>query len=264
MYKRILLATISLICFLIMVSNPVYARELSIVAGDLPPMITENGVGHEATIIKEVMAACGHTVKFRIVPFTRNWIEFQSGVYDAVSTVPAGMDLAGQRSVVYIRYQNGASVLASSGLKIHSLGDLAGKSVISFAGAREILPGLQAEVHNFADYHENTNQLVHSNLLFAGRVDAVLGDGLIFAEYNRRLREREKAGETLSFNSNQSVIFTAIFQPSPYVMVFKDGTLRDDFNRCFDQLANSGRVAAILKAAVEPYRATVTTQYQGY
>ena len=245
----------------ILVSAPAGARELSIIASELPPMFTRNGSGHEADIVRETLAACGHSVKFTVVPSSRNWSEFKRGAYDAVTTVPPDMDLGGQKSAVYIRYQNGASVLASSGLTVKSLSDLVGRRVITFASARKILPGLHNAAESFADYRENAGQLIHSKLLFAARVDVVLGDGLIFAEYNRQLRERAKAGESLPFNPHQSTIFTAIFPPTSYVMVFKDGGVRDDFNHCFQQLSESGRIAAILKKAVEPYRDALGAQY---
>jgi polar amino acid transport system substrate-binding protein len=245
----------------ILVSASADARELSIVASELPPMFTKNGSGHEADIVRETLAACGHSVKFTVVPFIRNLTEFKKGAYDAVATVPSDIDLGGQKSAVYFQYQNGASVLASSGITINSLSDLAGKRVISFANARKILPGLHEAAGSFADYRENAGQLIHSKLLFAARVDVVLGDGLIFAEYNRQLRERAKGGEGLPFNPHQNTIFTAIFPPTSYVMVFKDGAVRDDFNHCFQQLSESGRIAAILKEAVEPYRDTLGAQY---
>ena len=240
------------------------SREILIVAANLPPMISQTAEGHEASIIRETLAACGHTVKFKVVPFVRHWTEFKGGSYDAVTTVPPEMALGGVHSSVYIRYQNGVSVLRARNLPIKNLADLKGSSAIAFKGARDILPGLSQAIPSLSRYDENTDQLIHSNLLFGKRVDVVIGDGLIFAEYNRQLQHDEKSGKTLSFDPHQAVVFTAIFPPTPYTMVFKDTALRDDFNRCFGQLSQSGRIDAVLKAAIVPYRATIGTQYLGY
>lgn len=248
----------------ILATGTASSREIVVVAANLPPMIDLSGEGHEASIIRETLAACGHTVKFKVVPFVRHWTEFKGGSYGAVATVPPEMDLGGVHSSVYIRYQNGVSMLRARGLLIMNLSDLKGSSVIAFKGARDILPGLSQAIPSLSRYDENTDQRIHSNLLFGNRVDVVIGDGLIFAEHNRQLQHRVKSGKRLSFDPHQAVVFTAIFSPTPYTMVFKDTVLRDDFDRCFGKLSQSGRIDAILKAAIVPYRATVGTQYLGY
>lgn len=243
------------------------AKDVNILASDLPPMMAKDGKGREAAIIGETLAACGHKAVFTVVPFSRNWADYKNdsaGTFDAVTPVPPGMSLPGVPSVVHIRFQNGASVLKSSGLAIQGVGDLGGQRIITFAGGKDILPGLKEAIGGFADFQEKADQLIHSSLLFAKRVDVVLGDGLIFAEYNRQLQDKVKAGDKLNVDPGQDVIFTAIFPPSPYTVVFRDPALRDDFNRCFDALTRKGRIDAINKDAVEPYRATVGTQYLGY
>lgn len=240
------------------------ADQLVIVAPELPPMFNADGTGRDALIIREALGACGHGVRFRIVPMGRHWGDYGTGAADGVAVVPPAMRLPGWASEVYARYQNGASVLKSSGLAVNSLADLVGKRVITFAGGVEILPGLREIADRFADLRERADQMVHSNLLFAGRVDAVLADGLIFAEYNRQLRERSATGQHLPFDPNQAVVFTAIFPPSPYTVVFRNERLRDDFNRCLAVLSVTGRIDDIARAAVEPYRDTVGNRYLGY
>ncbi|QCG95283.1 amino acid ABC transporter substrate-binding protein [Azospirillum sp. TSA2s] len=245
---------------------PAAARPVTILAPELPPMMTADGSGREASIIKETLATCGHEAHFKVVPFGRHWNDYRDGVQaggpvDAVTTVPAGMEMPGSRSVPYIHYQNGASVLKSSGLTVRSLADLAGKRVITFSGAPDVLPGLRAAIPSFGDFRERADQMVHSNLLFAGRVDAVLADGLIFAEYNRQLQEKAKSAGGLPFDPAQPVQFTAIFPPTPYSMVFHDESLRADFDRCFAELKAKGRIDAIDREWVARYAATVGDRY---
>lgn len=238
------------------------ARELTILTPELPPMMTADGKGREASIVSESLARCGHTAAFRVVPMGRHWIDFRDGgIGDAVTTVPLGMDMPGARSVPYILYQNGASVLKKSGLRISSLADLKGMRVISFVGAVDVLPGLREAIPQFSDFRERADQIIHSNLLFAERVDAVLADGLIFAEHNRQLMEKIKNGGSLSFDPRQEVVFMAIFPPTPYALMFRDPAVRDDFNRCFGELDASGRIAKINRDAVAPYISTVGNQY---
>ena len=264
MYK--IPATVTLLGALLLSCMQVQARDVRVLAPELPPMMDSSGKGREATLIQETLGACGHSVTFRVVPFTRHWADYKGDTSrsDAVATVPAGMDMPGFASTEYIQYQNGASVLKSAGLAVSKLEDLKGKRVVTFAGGKDILPGVKEALPGFVDFREVADQLIHSNTLFAKRVDAVLGDGLIFAEYNRILQNKAKAGEKLPFDPAQDVVFTAIFPPSTYHMVFRDEVLRDDFNRCFETLKKSGRIDAINRAVVEPFRATVGTQYLGY
>ena len=238
------------------------AAELRILVPDLPPMFFADGTGREANIITETLASCGDTAVLTMVPFGRHWQDFTGGRgVDAVSTVPLGMEMTGARSVPYIRYQNGAAVMKSSGLDIRSLDDLAERRVITFAGASQVLPGLAEAAPRLADLRERADQRVHSTMLFARRVDVVLADGLILAEYNRQLEAQRLAGERLSFDPRQEVAFTAIFPPTPYTLVFRDPAFRDRFDRCFGELQAKGRIAEINRKAIEPYRATVGDQY---
>lgn len=259
-------ARLALFIGIVSAALPAAARPVTILAPELPPMMTADGTGREASIIKETLAACGHEAHFKVVPFGRHWNDYRDGVQaggqvDAVTTVPSGMEMPGSRSVPYIFYQNGASVLKSSGLTVRSLADLAGKRVITFSGAPDVLPGLRAAIPSFGDFRERADQMVHSNLLFAGRVDAVLADGLIFAEYNRQLQEKAKSAGGLPFDPAQPVQFTAIFPPTSYSMVFRDESLRADFDRCFAELKAKGRVDAIDREWVARYAATVGDRY---
>lgn len=245
-------------------AGPVRAAELRIVGGLLPPMLDEAGRGREADIIGETLARCGHTAAFTVQPFTRHWQSFAAGgEFDAVATVPEGLALPGHRSAVYIRYQNGVSYLAARGLAVADLAGLAGKQVIAFAGARGILPGLEAAIPGFASYTEQADQINQSRLMFAGRIDAVLGDGLIFAEYNAKLRRQGQA-QPLGFDPGQAVVFRAIFPDTPYTLAFRDEAMRDAFDRCFAELAAAGRIDAINRSYVERHRDVLGDQYLGY
>ena len=113
-------------------------------------------------------------------------------------------------------------------------------------------------------YTEKANQELHSKLLFARRVDVVLADGLIFAQYNRQLIDQAKTGKKLSFDPGQPVTFWAIFPPSSYGMLLKTKRLQETFDRCFAELQGRGDLAEINKRYVDMHRDTVGDQYLGY
>lgn len=256
---------IGLIAGVFTAMGPALARDLVIVAGNLPPQMDESGQGREATIIRETLAECGYRVRFRIYPFTRHWSAYRMlPDVDGVATVPDDMPQGSHPSRPYIRYQNGASVLASANRPPAALADLAGKHVVTFAGGQEILPGLADFAPKLGSLREQIDQLIHANLLFSGRVDVVLSDGLIFAEYNRQLQDRVRQGDRLGFDPFLPVRFRAIFPPTAYHMEFRNAAVRDDFDRCYATLAASNRIAAINRAWIEPYRGMVGDQYLGY
>lgn len=237
------------------------AASVTIMAGELPPMIMADGTGREAEIITEVMSRCGHDVTFKVQPFTRHWKSYEAGKGDGVTTVPAGMPLPGAQSQTYIQYQNGVSNLEGSGASFADIGSLADHTVIAFMGASEILPGLKAASESFKSYKEAADQIVQSRMIFAQRVDAVIGDGMIFAEFNRQLLDN---ASDLPFDPTQAVQFQATFDPSNYAMNFRDPALTADFDRCFEEAQADGTIAQINKAWVEKYRTTLGSQYLGY
>ncbi len=239
------------------------AGEITVAAGNLPPHITKQGEGREAEIIRSSLEACGHTVKFVVQPFTRHWETYKTDEnIDAVATVPIGLPLPGVASSHYISFHNGVSSLAAAKLKSKSLSDLSGKSVVAFAGAKGILPGLDTAISTFKSYTEKTDQIKQSRLLFSGRADAVLGDGLIFAEYNRTLQEQAKTKD-LGFDPEQPVKFSAIMEATPYVMMFKDASVNDDFNRCYSELKSAGTIDAINNKYISKYKNVVGDEYNG-
>lgn len=244
----------------VIVAFPASADEITVMAGDLAPMFLKDGKGREAEIITAALEKCGHTAKFEIQPFTRHWESYNSGKGDAVATVPVGMPIEGTATSEYIRYQNGVSYLTDSNADFGKIEDLKGKKVIGFKGAESIIPGLADHTGSFADYREVTDQITQSRTLFGKRVDAIIGDGMLFAEYNSQLRSQNG----LKFDPNQPVTFKAVFDSSPYAMAFRNAGHAADFDRCFKEIEADGTVAAINKTWVDKYRDSLGNSYLGY
>lgn len=239
------------------------AETVTVAVGELPPHANARGEGREAEIIARTLEACGHTVTFQAFPFTRHWETYRvKDDIDAVATVPDGLPLPGHATNHYINFHNGVSVLADSGITASSLADLKGKRVIAFKGAEGILPGLKDAVDSFATYDERTDQIVQSRLLFGKRTDAVLGDGMIFAAYNKNL-QNQHAQKALNFDPNQAVKFLAIFDPTSYRMMFKSAAIQQDFDRCYADLTTKGEIQAINQRYVDQYKETVGGEYKG-
>jgi len=233
--------------------------EVSVSVGLLPPHMDEAGEGRDADILRAVMQDCmGEQLRLIVAPFTRHWTEYVDKKRDAVNTVPASLALPGFRSVPYIVYQNGATVLASA-KPVNTRSDLNGRSAVTFADGTEIL-GLK-DLH-FSRLVEQSDQEIHSNLLFAKRIDVILADGMIVAEYNRRLRERKAAAAPI--DASQPVRFTAVFPPVEYHLVFREEVMQKRFDRCFAKQTAEGRIEAINHKYGDRYRDALGRNYLGY
>ncbi|MQX35518.1 transporter substrate-binding domain-containing protein [Roseospira navarrensis] len=231
------------------------AETLTILLGELPPHTTRDGVGREADTIRQVADACGWSVTVRVEPFSRHWRSFEGGAGDAVGGVPEGLDLGGYRTAPYITYRNGVTVLESSGITVESLADLAGLSVVAFYDAKSIIPAVGEAMDTFADYREMADQVTHSRLLFGGRVDAIVGEGMIVAEYNQRLA----ADDNPMVDASQPVTFMPIFEPTHYAMVFRDPDRGAAFDACLAEV--SDEVAAINARYIDRYRDVIGDTY---
>ncbi|MFW8635468.1 substrate-binding periplasmic protein [Cribrihabitans pelagius] len=242
-------------------STQAFAAEVEVLVGDLPPMVNKDGSGREAEIISATLEQCGHSAKFTIQPFTRHWQSFEGGAGDAVATVPVGMPMAGEQTAPYVSYQNGVSFLRASGAEVGALEDLKGMKIVAFEGASNIIPGLSGQTGNFKSYREMADQETQSKLLYGKRVDGILGDGMLFAEFARQLQE---AGSAAGVDAGQPIEFRAIFEPTPYGMSFRDPAMAADFDRCFSELESNGTIAEINTRWTDKYRGALADNYMSY
>ncbi|MBW4935709.1 transporter substrate-binding domain-containing protein [Marinobacter sp. F4206] len=238
------------------------AERIRILAPDLPGTFEEGGFGRDAETVREVLAHCGHDAEFVIQPFGRHIVTYRnSDRADAVMTVPLGMQLSGHSTAAYIWYQNGAVYDANRISRISGLADLWGLDVVTFKDGIRLLE-LEDYRSRFRTLSEIANQRIHSHLLFLGRVDAVLADGLIVAEVNRRLLTSESG--VAEHSQLPKVRFAPIFHPSPYKMVFRKPPLAAEFDKCYDEAYAAGVVSEIDEKYIGRYQAELGYRYLGF
>lgn len=217
-------------------------ERIRIVTGLVPPYMDELGRGREAEIIVAALSEAfrPEQIDFFVQPFTRHWSSFLSDDrYDAVTTVPNGLRISGYESEVYIHYQNGIGYRRAAfpdGFRGFSYESLSGRRVVAFGGAAQILSGLAAHTRSFALYADEKDQRIHSQLLIQGVVDAVIADGAILLEYNRRL----DAGGVLN-----DITFAPVFCATPYRMVFRKAEHKTVFDAGIRRLEASGALKEI-------------------
>lgn len=260
--RKLSLAKVTWVVLLLVLAGSGRTETLKILAPDLPSSVEPGGAGRDAEIVTAIMRSCGITPDYEVLPFgrhIRNFVDTDRG--DAVMTVPRGQSLGGFPSRTYIWYQNGAILLESNPRKPYRIEHLRGMRVVTFAGGNKIL-NLEGISGSFSEYMEHANQRLHASMLYMGRVDVVLADGLIFAEAVRELKGDPKFAKRI--DTDLPVMFVPIFNPSPFTMVFREETYRDRFNDCLRHLEASGELRVINKNYIEKYRQIIGRGYLGY
>ncbi len=199
----------------------------------LPSAFKDNGKGREQIVLDYLIKDCLKTdYTIENYPYGRHINDFPTSSFDFVTTIPDSENLVNYKSMPYIKYMNGVSTKSS--LKISSLKDLKGKRVISFSGAKELIPELRDSHKTFATYIEKSKQDLHTKMLLADRVDAVISDAIVFHSHTYKLlKNKEVSYSPLSFHH--------ILKETEFVLYFKKKELRDRFNVCVKEMISSGK-----------------------
>ena len=238
------------------------AREIHMVAPDIPPHFDKSGQGRIADVIRAALEKCGHGVRFTIVPFGRHWKDYiDDASFDGLATAEADQKFAGHSTKPFMRLQDGATVRGDGGLEaIVSVDQLKGMRVVAFPAADKIL-GIEAQVPQFKSFAMRADRFDQLRPLFAERADAVLADGLITAHFITVLRDRARAKLEPNINPSSRVAFRRIFPSGPQRLYFRDAEIASAFDRCVDELRASGELVRIAKPYVDRFRDILGDQY---
>lgn len=212
------------------------------VGQSLPPyVLVEERSGMEYQVVSETLALAGMALVPEFVDFGDEPELLAAGEVEAAMTIGPDSGVDAAYSEPYIDYRNMAMSLASAGLEIASVEDLAGHSVLAFEDATTYLgPDFAAMADANQDYREVADQSEQVRALLAGEVDVVVSDVNIFDWYAadpELVAAAEAAGP---------VAYHELFPPTPYRMAFQDHAERDAFDAALRQLRESGRYDQIL------------------
>jgi polar amino acid transport system substrate-binding protein len=238
----------SLACVGFCVLAPItQAKDVSIIFGlALPPyVIQENNSGFEVDIIREALAAKGHTLK----PIYASFIVISQSLKEnkADGAQRGNAELVEGSGYFYadnqtVLYQDVAITLKKNNLKIDSVNDLKDKKVASFQGASKFLgTDFGAAVANNPNYSETAFELKKTQQLYANGLQVFVGDVNIFKYYRTKVT---------GLDTTQEVVFHKIFSNKDIKnnhAVFKEKQIRDDFDAGLKQLKTSGKYQEIIK-----------------
>ncbi|MCG8617401.1 MAG: ABC transporter substrate-binding protein [Desulfobacterales bacterium] len=229
--------------FVLCLSATVHSKEVTLVAGlSLPPyIIQESNSGMEYEIIKEGLAANGHTLVFKYVPFVRLAVDYKK--HDGAITVNESSGASGHYSDVVMVYQNYAISLKEKNIHIEKIGDLSDKKIVAFQNATKYLgPAFKDAVTGNPGYKEQGKQILQVKMLYSGRTDTIVSDINIFKYYRKQVS---------GVDTSEPVSYHDIFPPTDYKVLFNDKDLRDEFNKGLAELKKSGRYDAIIDSYVK-------------
>ena len=235
---------VTIVVLLLCLTNAATAAELRLVisSGRAPYVYAETKSGVEYEIIETVVKKMGYELKPIFVPSARLPLMLKEKDVDGVvnSTRATGDGLF--YSDPHIEYYNCYITLAERNLDLKKLDDIKGLSLAGFADARIYLgPEFKAATTKAKKYIEYGQQLSQIKLLLGKRVDVVIADRYIF---NYNLEKAIRQG-----SPSLPVKYHHVFPPHVhgYGILFKDKTVRDNFNIALGQIKKDGTYKNLLK-----------------
>ncbi|TWI71249.1 amino acid ABC transporter substrate-binding protein (PAAT family) [Desulfobotulus alkaliphilus] len=244
--KRIKVAFILMIFFFLSPDFSLSAQDKIISVGfaPVPPYVMLDSCGAfsglEYEIINESFAARGYTVKPEAFPLARLIETVKEGGIDVAARILPSHETGRYLSDIYIIFNNIALGLQSSRLKINSVTDLKGKSIVAFQRASIVLgPEFALMTDDKTRYREVANQALQIRMLFAGRADLVIGEARILNYY---LHAKETGIESV-----KPVVEYHLFPETPYRVAFVNRQHKKEFNLGLAEIRQNGKYDEIIQ-----------------
>ena len=207
---------------------------------DAPPYIMDEGKrGIERDIVRHALEFKGH--KFRAVqmPYGELADAVVTKGVDAAATVTP-LDNGTFYSDDYITFHNAAITKRSSGLKIRSIADLKGKSIVAWQNAYEDLgpefralfsPQVTAAYRE--KYREIADQKQQVEMFWKGEAQVIVIDEAVMQWFTRELAD--------DVDTSSALVYDRIFPAKTQFRIsFKSGQVRNDFNAGLKHIRSTG------------------------
>jgi polar amino acid transport system substrate-binding protein len=223
------------------VAPDVQSEELVIAFSlDTPPFVMDKAKsGIEVDIVRDAMKRRGYTFTTRQMPYGRLPGAVTEIGLDAAATVMQS-DNGTFYSESYITFHNVAITKRSSGIKIDTIADLKGKSIVAWQNAYEELgPEFEAlfspqvrEPYR-KKYQEIADQKQQVEIFWQGEAEVIVIDKSVMRWFTNEL-----AGKV---NTSQALVNHEIFPAKTQFRIsFRDKQVRDDFNAGLNEIRSSG------------------------
>lgn len=232
----------------LLITTTVYSDEKNLVIGltyDIPPYIIDHAsYGIELDVIRDVLKYKGYTFKTR---------QFSYGQLEKVVTKD-GLDGAGPvnkkddgtyYSDYFIAFKNYAFTRKGSDLKINSISDLKGKSIVAWQNAyKDLGPEFESLFSPKASspdkkYREIADQAKQVEMFWNGEADLIVIDEYIMIWFTNHLDNHTGSVDDLVYHN----IFS---DKTQFRLSFKKEDIRNDFNEGLKYIRDNGIYQQIL------------------
>ena len=207
-----------------------------------PYVISEKDSGIAVDIIREALALKGYRVHFTYSTNRRVLAELERDHVDGAFNLPYSDQEANHLylSQPIVAYENVVVTLAEQKLKLSEVSDLTNLQLVVFQNASLYLPDAYAQMAKLnPNIEEVSDQKSQVYMLFMRRAQAIILDRRIFEYFRSQL-------------SHQSAVFDdpykvhTLFSQAPRFAIFRDQSVRNEFNEGLNTLVNNGRYQAIV------------------
>ncbi|GGC87959.1 substrate-binding periplasmic protein [Halopseudomonas salina] len=204
-----------------------------------PPYVFEyDGSGLEYELIEAALEHVGLEMEPYYSPLERLHRMLQYRELGAMATTNQTSGVDAHYSEIYIEYENVAVTLQNRNIQLGAIEDLGGYSISAFQRARFVLgPRFGKMTAANSRYREEARQITRNLLLYAGRVDVMIGDRRIIRAFNSEIADR--------VDVSQPVTEHFLFPPTGYRVGFVDAAIRDRFDQGLAAIRSNGRYELI-------------------
>ena len=204
----------------------------------------QNRLGIEIDLVKASFDGTDITFKPVFDTFYRVVRELGRGHMDAAETAGPG-ETGIYYSQPLIGCENYAITKGSAKIKINTVDDLQGKSIVAWQGASTDLgAAFQRIMKDNANYSENHDQQAQYKMFRVGRVDVVVIDKYIFEWWDSQFTKQDGKRETYDYHP----IFPGV---NEYRLAFHSKELRDLFDAGLQKIRKNGHYEKIIRKYID-------------
>ena len=212
---------------------------------DTPPYVMDKGTtGIELDIVRAALKPKGYTFTVRQMTYRELANAVNEKGVDAAATVTRS-DNGTFYSENYIAFKNAAITKQSAGLKIKSVADLKGKSILAWENAYEDLGPVYQSLFSpdvkeayRKKYQEIGNQAEQVEMFWKSPDAAIVIDENVMKWFIKQLEDKVDTSAKLNYHR----IFPA---QTEFRISFKSKQVRDDFNAGLNQLLQEEKIQPI-------------------
>ncbi len=147
--------------------------------------------GIEYQLVSRIFSRAGYQVEYEMHSYSRLLKQFADQKLDCAS--PVAVNVAGASySQPYLPFKDVAVSLAGHNIALTSLQELAGKRVVAYQQARQVLGAEFRQAVDLASYVEMAERERQLELLFSNRVDVVVGEQRVLLHLAAQLAPQYK------------------------------------------------------------------------